>query len=326
MFTTILKEALEGLTAFGTAEIAILLFVVAYYELRFKIMNRKQTETDYNVISLENNTLKNVNEVRTESQKRLDDLVEQLQSEGNSTEEVLNILSDAVTALGAEHEEVRNDLSVFMLEARTAISGLGDYTESIGSRAHNSRMKYNIQIGKLRKDLEQLRLQVDSNKTQMCYDDDAEALKRRAEVERLDDKIDRILQFLALSWDGNGPMTNEEEVFLQDHLVATLKEQRIIPDDEVGDSADLLKNATHYIRHPHIFEIGAPLRTDWDPSIGADEMVAPEIRDDDDDDDEPWVNKPLEAQVIRIDGPCDDPRNCDCPACVEDSLAAEIRD
>lgn len=308
MFTTILKEALEGLTAFGTAEIAILLFVVAYYELRFKIMNKKQTETDYNVISLENNTLKNVNEVRTESQNRLDNLVEQLQSEGNSTEEVLNILSDAITALGAGHEEVRNDLSVFMLEARTAISSLGDYTESIGSKAHNSRMKYNIQIGRLRKDLERLSKALEDAKATFVTDE----IAFRA-VEALDNKTDRILQLLALSWDGNGPLTKEEEVFLQDHLVATLKEQRIIPDDKVGDSVDLLKDATHYIRNPHIFEFGVPL--------------SPEKRDDgDDDDDEPWENKPLEAQVIVIDGPCDDPRNCDCPACVEDSLAAEIRD
>lgn len=308
MFTTILKEALEGLTAFGTAEIAILLFVVAYYELRFKIMNKKQTETDYNVISLENNTLKNVNEVRTESQTRLDNLVDLLQSEGISTEKVLNILSNAITALRTGHGEVTNDLSVFMLEVRREISGLTDDYRFLHSQAEARRKKNNIRISKLRKELGRLSDAFEDAKATFVTDEVAV----RA-VEMLDNKIDRILQHLALSWDGSGPLTKEEEVFLQDHLVATLKEQRIIPDDKVGDSVDLLKDATYYIRNPQIFEFGVPL--------------SPESRDDgDDDDDEPWENKPLEAQVIRIEKPCDDPRNCDCPACVEDSLAAEIRD
>lgn len=92
MLTTLLNGALKILTDFGAGEILILLFVVGYYEVRFKNMNKKQDETDYNVISLENSTLKNVDNVRVESQKRLDDIVEKLKTGKTDTDGLKEIL------------------------------------------------------------------------------------------------------------------------------------------------------------------------------------------------------------------------------------------
>lgn len=106
IITKILDEALNGLTDFGTGEILILLFVVSYYEMRFKIMNKKQTETDFNVISLENDTLKNVNDVKSATEKRLNHVVDRLQSGEASNEEVLAILVGAMRQLKAEAEAV----------------------------------------------------------------------------------------------------------------------------------------------------------------------------------------------------------------------------
>ena len=45
-----------------------------YYELRMKIMNTKQAKIDRNVICLENDTLKRMNKIRGESEKRLEKL------------------------------------------------------------------------------------------------------------------------------------------------------------------------------------------------------------------------------------------------------------
>ena len=105
MLTTLLNGALKILTDFGAGEILILLFVVGYYEVRFKNMNKKQEETDYNVISLENSTLKNVSEVRSESQKRLDYFVDRLQSGEASTEEMLALVVRSMIALKTDFQE-----------------------------------------------------------------------------------------------------------------------------------------------------------------------------------------------------------------------------
>jgi len=74
MLNTILEKALQGLTELGPAAIAILVTCHMYYELRMKIMNTKQAKIDRNVICLENDTLKRMNKIRGESEKRLEKL------------------------------------------------------------------------------------------------------------------------------------------------------------------------------------------------------------------------------------------------------------
>ena len=74
MFNTILEKALQGLTELGPAAIAILVTCHMYYELRMKIMKTKQAKIDRNVICLENDTLKRMNKIRSESEKRLEKL------------------------------------------------------------------------------------------------------------------------------------------------------------------------------------------------------------------------------------------------------------
>ena len=74
MFNTILEKALQGLTELGPAAIAILVTCHMYYELRMKIMKTKQAKIDRNVICLENDTLKRMNKIRGESEKRLETL------------------------------------------------------------------------------------------------------------------------------------------------------------------------------------------------------------------------------------------------------------
>jgi pyruvate/2-oxoacid:ferredoxin oxidoreductase beta subunit len=74
MLNTILEIALQGLTELGPAAIAILVFCHMYYELRMKIMKAKQAKIDRNVICLENDTLKRMNKIRSESEKRLEKL------------------------------------------------------------------------------------------------------------------------------------------------------------------------------------------------------------------------------------------------------------
>ena len=118
MLTTLLNGALKTLTDFGAGEILILLFVVGYYELRFKNMNKKQEETDYNVISLENSTLKNVSEVRSESQKRLDYFVDRLQSGEASTEEMLTLVVRSMIALKTDFLETLDESYLTMKEFR----------------------------------------------------------------------------------------------------------------------------------------------------------------------------------------------------------------
>ena len=85
MITKLLEMALEILTDFGAPAIGVFLIAHMYYEWRFKKMQNKQDETDINVISLENDTMKNVNEVRSESQKRLDYIIDRLHSGEAST-------------------------------------------------------------------------------------------------------------------------------------------------------------------------------------------------------------------------------------------------
>jgi len=74
MLNTILEIALQGLTELGPAAIAILVTCHMYYELRMKIMKTKQAKIDRNVICLENDTLKRMNKIRSESEKRLENL------------------------------------------------------------------------------------------------------------------------------------------------------------------------------------------------------------------------------------------------------------
>lgn len=100
-----LEMALSVVADFGLPAIGCLVIVHMYYEYRWNQINKKQEELDKELLELENETIKNANEVRSESQKRLDYIVDRLQSGEASTEEMLALVVRSMIALKTDIQE-----------------------------------------------------------------------------------------------------------------------------------------------------------------------------------------------------------------------------
>jgi hypothetical protein len=69
MFNYIIKTLLEVLTDFGPAALAIILFTITYFDWRMNRITKKLLETNFTVSDLEKENLKQVNDVRADSQR-----------------------------------------------------------------------------------------------------------------------------------------------------------------------------------------------------------------------------------------------------------------
>ena len=69
MFNYIIKTLLEVLTDFGPAALAIILFTITYFDWRMNKITKKLLETNFTVSDLEKENLKQVNDVRADSQR-----------------------------------------------------------------------------------------------------------------------------------------------------------------------------------------------------------------------------------------------------------------
>ena len=69
MFNYIIKTLLEVLTDFGPAALAIILFTITYFDWRMNKITKKLLETNFNLSFLEKDNLKQVQDVRADSQR-----------------------------------------------------------------------------------------------------------------------------------------------------------------------------------------------------------------------------------------------------------------
>jgi hypothetical protein len=69
MMNYIIKTLFELLTDFGPAALAIILFTVTYFDWRMKQITKKLLDTNFTVSDLEKENLKQVNDVRADSQR-----------------------------------------------------------------------------------------------------------------------------------------------------------------------------------------------------------------------------------------------------------------
>lgn len=226
IITKILDEALNGLTDFGTGEILILLFVVSYYEMRFKIMNKKQTETDFNVISLENDTLKNVNDVKSATEKRLNHVVDRLQSGEASNEEVLAILVGAMHQLKAEAEAVWTKTDREIKRNWKAVND--DFKDNMNSAIH----------GELRRSFDEALERLNEQYTSLlCVKTDLKSfmIETRARLDSLDSKVLKTVKWRNLLIDIDLEIDAQVRKSLQDLYLEEMEEE----DEEDTESHDL---------------------------------------------------------------------------------------
>ena len=110
MLNTILEKALQGLTELGPAAIAILVTCHMYYELRMKIMKTTQAKIDRNVICLENDTLKRMNKIRSESEKRLEKLDLVIQNNDAINDKNFLLIREVLHTINDQNQANLNDV------------------------------------------------------------------------------------------------------------------------------------------------------------------------------------------------------------------------
>ncbi len=124
MLNTILEKALQGLTELGPAAIAILVTCHMYYELRMKIMKTKQAKIDRNVICLENDTLKRMNKIRGESEKRLETLDSVIQNHDAITDKHFQLILEVLQTITGQNQANLNDVWQAIEELYSAVEGI----------------------------------------------------------------------------------------------------------------------------------------------------------------------------------------------------------
>ena len=259
MITKLLEMALEILTDFGAPAIGVLLIAHMYYEWRFKKMQNKQDETDINVISLENDTMKNVNEVRSESQKRLDYIVDRLHSGEASTEEVQALLVRTMIALKADSqeqwakmnaeldrfdselmdnlvkaipremhavlghnlEELRGDLNAFMEETRMR------FTDDHKGNGAERQAIWGV-VHEMKEEIRKLQSTQDPPNMFQEYQMILEDRQAEQETRPILEEIREIPE--------------ENDLSIQDQLVNILKQDGLIPEAQTGDSGEMLNH------------------------------------------------------------------------------------
>lgn len=256
MITKLLEMALEILTDFGAPAIGVLLIAHMYYEWRFKKMQSKQDETDINVISLENDTMKNVNKVRSESLKRLDYIVDRLHSGEASTEEVQALLVRTMIALKADSqeqwakmnaeldrfdselmdnlvkaipremhavlghnlEELRGDLNAFMEETRMR------FTEHNRGNGAERQAIWGV-VHEMKEEIRKLQTGGDMFKEyQMILENRQAEQETRPILEEIRE------------------IPEENDLSINDFLVEVLKQDGLIPKEQTGDSGEMLNH------------------------------------------------------------------------------------
>ena len=242
MITKLLEIALEILTDFGAPAIGVLLIAHMYYEWRFKKMQNKQDETDINVISLENDTMKNVNEVRSESQKRLDYIVDRLHSGEASAEEVQALLVKSMIALKTDFQESYLTIKEFRRQQHD------DIMHNAEERAASSRQtqavfdEIRLEFRSIKRSIEELRgdLNAFMEETRMRFTGDhkGNSAERQAiwgVVHEMKEETRPILEEIR-------EIPEENDLSIQDQLVNILKQDGLIPKEQTGDSGEMLNH------------------------------------------------------------------------------------
>ncbi len=256
MITKLLEMALEILTDFGAPAIGVLLIAHMYYEWRFKKMQNKQDETDINVISLENDTMKNVNEVRSESQKRLDYIVDRLHSGEASTEEVQALLVRTMIALKADTQEqwakMNAELDRFDSELmdnlvkaipREMHAVLGHNLEELRDSLERLWASKRILDNKVHEMEEEIRkLQSTQEAPDMFQEYEFIRSERETrpiieEIEPVDSPYNVMSRMLETR-----EIPEENDLSIQDQLVDILKQDGLIPEAQTGDSGEMLNH------------------------------------------------------------------------------------
>ena len=271
MITKLLEIALEILTDFGAPAIGVLLIAHMYYEWRFKKMQNKQDETDINVISLENDTMKNVNEVRSESQKRLDYIVDRLHSGEASAEEVQALLVKSMIALKTDFQESYLTIKEFRRQQHD------DIMHNAEERAASSRQtqavfdEIRLEFRSIKRSIEELRgdLNAFMEETRMRFTDDhkGNGAERQAiwgvvhemkeEIRKLQstqDPPNMFQEYQMILEDRQAEqetrpileeireIPEENDLSIQDQLVNILKQDGLIPKEQTGDSGEMLNH------------------------------------------------------------------------------------
>ena len=269
MITKLLEIALEILTDFGAPAIGVLLIAHMYYEWRFKKMQHKQDETDINVISLENDTMKNVNEVRSESQKRLDYIVDRLHSGEASTEEVQGLLVRTMIALKADSQEQWAKMNA---ELDRFDSELMDNLVKAIPREMHAVLGHNLEElrGDLSAFMEETRMRFASEKDsltwkrmqdingngaehQAIWDAVHEMKEEIRKLQSTQDPPNMFQEYQMILEDREAEETRpileeireipeENDLSINDFLVEVLKQDGLIPKEQTGDSGEMLNH------------------------------------------------------------------------------------
>lgn len=122
MFNYIIKTLLEVLTDFGPAALAIILFTITYFDWRMNKITKKLLETNFTVSDLEKENLKQVNDVRADSQrdsqnillisemqgKTLTEAFSTLALHVNKNAEAITTLADGIKLFSEKLEQLEN--------------------------------------------------------------------------------------------------------------------------------------------------------------------------------------------------------------------------
>ena len=128
MFNYIIKTLLELLTDFGPAALAIILITITYFDWRINKITKKLLETNFNLSFLEKENLKQVNDVRADSQRDSQNilLISEMQGKTlteaftslvfhvNKNSEAVVITHDAIQHFSEKLEQTENALLYVM--------------------------------------------------------------------------------------------------------------------------------------------------------------------------------------------------------------------
>ena len=122
MFNYIIKTLLELLTDFGPAALAIILLTITYFDWRINKITKKLLETNFTVSDLEKENLKQVNDVRADSNKLSQNILHISEMQGktlteafaslvlhvNKNAEAVIITHDAIQHFSEKLEQLEN--------------------------------------------------------------------------------------------------------------------------------------------------------------------------------------------------------------------------
>jgi hypothetical protein len=157
MMNYIIKMLFELLTDFGPAALAIILFTVTYFDWRMKQITKKLLETNFTVSDLEKENLKQVNDVRADSQRDSQNILLISEMQGKTLTEAFMLLVDnvnknAATIAGLDYEGLRDGLKHFSENLEQLETAVLSDASSEGHR----RVALEREVQSLKEDLESL--------------------------------------------------------------------------------------------------------------------------------------------------------------------------